>query len=456
MLMSIKKEDIAKFISEEKDAFLKDFKKIVESPSVSSQQHHKKDILETAKIAAELIHQAGGEATIIETKGNPVVFGRIENDPKAPTVAIYNHLDVQPAEEGKDGWTRKPFVFTEEKGRYYSRGTTDDKGPALTTLWAAKIAKKLGVKTNVEFIWELEEEIGSPNFAEFCEKSKSKLKADSIVVSDTIWIAPGKPATSLGLRGMLGTLVRLRTGNKDVHSGLAGGAARNPLTELSALIASCIDAKTGDIKIPGFDQTWTKPSETELTGYVNSGFSAEDFKSAHKLHSLRYDTAKDVTARIWGSPTFEVHGIVGGYQGEGVKTIVPPFAEAKISFRLVPPQDPHEIFELFKKHVKAQNPDCEVILEGILEPYTSPQNHKLNDVIKEAATFGFGKAPVGVREGGSIGAVVTMDKLWKKPIMFMGLSLPEDSYHGPDESFAWEQVEGGVYAFVKYYELLNK
>lgn len=454
--MSNLREQIKAEIQREKETFINDFKKIVECPSVSAQKAHKKDIIETAKIAANYIHQAGGEAKIVETTGNPVVFGRIENDPSAPTIAIYNHLDVQPAEEGKDGWTRKPFAFTEEKGRYYARGTTDDKGPALTALWAAKIAKRLGIKTNIEFYWELEEEIGSPHYHEFVETIKPQTKADSILVSDTIWIAQGKPATSLGLRGMMATLVRLRTGDKDVHSGLTGGAARNPITELAEVISKCVDAKTGNIKIPGFDKTWQKPTASELKDYKDSGFTVEAFKAAHKLHSLRYTNVEDVTSRIWGSPTFEVHGIVGGYQGEGVKTIVPPFAEAKISFRLVPPQVPQEIFEMFKNFVKSINPDCEVVLDGILEPYTSPKDHPLNTIIKEAAKFGFGKEPVGVREGGSIGAVVTMDKILQKPIMFMGLSLPEDSYHGPDESFPWEQIEGGVYAFVKYFELISQ
>lgn len=454
--MSDLKTRISGFVAEEKARFLADFKAIVESPSVSSQQEHKKDILETARIAVRLIEAAGGKAKIVETKGNPVVFGRIENDPAAPTVAVYNHIDVQPAEAGKDGWTRPPFQFTEENGRYYSRGTTDDKGPALTALWAASMAKRLGIKTNVEFIWELEEEIGSPNFEEFVRKIQPETKAASIVVSDTIWIARGRPATSLGLRGLLATLVRLRTGAKDVHSGLCGGAARNPITELCALVATLVDARTGDIQIPGFAETWNKPSEQELSGYENSGFTVENFKSAHKLSKLRYDNVRDVTARIWGMPTCEVHGIAGGYQGEGVKTIVPPFAEAKISFRLVPPQDPKAVFELFKKHVARVNPDCEVHLDGILEPYTSPVGGPLLEKVKEASRFGFGRDPVGVREGGSIGAVVTMDKILRVPIMFMGLSLPEDSYHGPDESFAWEQVEGGVHAFVKYFELLAR
>jgi acetylornithine deacetylase/succinyl-diaminopimelate desuccinylase-like protein len=169
--------------------------------------------------------------------------GRIENDPNGPTVAIYNHIDVQPAEKGKNGWTRDPFTFVEENGRYYSRGTTDDKGPAMTAFWGARMAKELGVKTNIEFIWELEEEIGSPNFHEAVEQIKKVTKAQSIIVSDTIWLDSEQPAMTKSLRGLVAFLLKLKTSEKDVHSGLCGGSARNPITEICDIVSKCVDAK---------------------------------------------------------------------------------------------------------------------------------------------------------------------------------------------------------------------
>jgi len=453
--MSVNKRDIETIIEKQRSDFLKDYKKIVESPSISAIPAHKKDIEETAKIASEYLKSAGAQVTVFQTKGNPVVFGRIETDPKAQTLAIYNHLDVQPAKKGKDGWTREPFTFEESNGRFYSRGTTDDKGPAMTALWAAKIAQELKIPLNIEFIWESEEEIGSPNFAQFLEEAKSTIKADSILISDTIWLARGKPVTSIGLRGLLGILLTIETGKKDVHSGLTGGAARNPIAELCEIIAKCFHARTGEITVPDFEKTWTKPTKEQKDSFVKSGFSVEYFKKAHELYKLRTDDPGDLASRIFASPTFEVHGIAGGYQEEGIKTIVPPRAEAKISFRLIPGQNPDEIFELFQKHVKSINPDCHVKKESVLEPYSAPKNNPLLEKVGEAYDFGFGAKPAFVNEGGSIGAVVTMDKMLKKPILFMGLSLPEDGYHGPDESFAWEQIEGGVKAFVRYFELLS-
>jgi len=451
----IDKKDIDTCIDRQRSAFLGAYKSIVESPSISSDPTHKEDVEETARIACDLIGWAGGSAKIVPTKGNPVVFGRIENQRGAPTVAIYNHLDVQPATKGQDGWTRDPFKFTEEKGRYYGRGSTDDKGPALTALWAAKIARELKIPTNVEFIWECEEEIGSPNFAGFIKQAKSEIQADSVVVSDTIWIARGKPALTRGLRGLVGLTVRIQTGEKDTHSGLTGGPARNPLAELCSIVAQCVDAKTGDILVPGFTKTWTKPTAAQRKAFVEAGFDVARFKKAHGLKKLRYEDAGTVASRIFACPTCEVHGLTGGYQGPGLKTIVPPFGEVKLTFRLIPGQDPDEIFALVKKHIQKISPDAEIQAEHFLKPYAADTGLPQVKAIKKAVEFGFGVKPAEVMEGGSIGAVVTMDELLKVPVLFMGLSLPEDSYHGPDESFAWEQIEGGVRSFVNYFELLG-
>lgn len=446
---------IDQLILNEKEAFIEKYRRIVESPSISSSSEHKKFIQETAKIAKSFLEELGAEASIIPTDGNPVVFGRLELAPNAPTVAIYNHLDVQPAEEGKDGWTMHPFRLQEKEGRFFSRGTTDDKGPAMSAWWAASMAKKLGLKINIEFIWELEEEIGSPNFEQFIRENKDKIKADNILISDTIWVSDVQPAVSMGLRGLTGVLVRLKTAEKDAHSGLVGGAARNPITELSQLVASCVD-KNGDILIPGFKETWSPPSAEELENYAQSGFSIDYFKKAHQLKALRTNEPVEIMQRIWSQPTCEVHGIVGGFQGEGIKTIVPPSAELKMSFRLVPPQDPREIFNLIETHIKSQIPDAEVMPDGFLEPFQAKHDPTLISRVEASFEFGFGKKPVFVREGGSIGAVVTMSKLLAKPIMFMGLSLPEDSYHGPNESFRWSQIQGGVKSFLKYFELSAK
>lgn len=450
----VKVEQINSKIEQEKTKFLADYKKIVESPSVSSQREHDKDVRETAKIAYDYLIAAGAKAQIFETSGHPVVWGRFENDPKAPTVAIYNHLDVQPAAEGKDGWTMEPFKLVEKNGRFYSRGSTDDKGPAMTAFWGARMAKDLGIKTNVEFIWELEEEDGSPNFHEAIAEIKKVSKAESVIVSDTVWLSPDQPAMTLSLRGLLGFVITLQTAEKETHSGLTGGAARNPITELCELVSKCVDAKTGEILIPGIEKTYTKPSAQMLQDFVNTGFDVQRFKKVYGLNLLRSDNPEDVVAAIWAKPTFEVHGIDGGFTGEGIKTVVPHKARALISMRLAPGQDMDATYELAEKYIRSLNKDCQLKIMKESKPFSAPTNTPQNTKIQDAIEFGFGKRPVYAAEGGSIGAVVTMNETLGVPVYFMGLSLPEDNYHGPNESFAWRQIEGGVKAFVKLFESL--
>jgi acetylornithine deacetylase/succinyl-diaminopimelate desuccinylase-like protein len=369
---------------------------------------------------------------------------------------VYNHIDVQPAEEGKDGWTRAPFAFADEGDRYWGRGSTDDKGPAITALLAAQLAREEGIPLNVRLVWELEEEIGSPSFEAFLAAHGPELRPDSVLVSDTIWLAAGKPAVPYALRGLAGGLLKLRTAQKDAHSGLTGGAARNPVAELAAVVAACVDARSGEILIEGFEKTWQPIGAEEAADFVASGFSVESFKRAHQLDALRSEDPAEVTQRIWGRPTFEVHGIAGGYQDEGIKTIVPPYAEAKVSMRLVPPQDPEECMRLLAAHVKKLNPDVEVTFEKALRPYSGARSGPHADAASDALDFGFGARPAYVREGGSIGAVLSMAEAWQAPITLLGLSLPEDGYHGPNESFAWGQARGGMLSFVRYFEHLAR
>jgi acetylornithine deacetylase/succinyl-diaminopimelate desuccinylase-like protein len=369
-------------------------------------------------------------------------------------VTIYNHLDVQPANEPQ--WKREPFVFHNENDRYFGRGTTDDKGPALSALFGVRQALQANIPINVQFIWELEEEIGSPNFEHFMKANASRLRTDSILVSDTIWIARGKPAVAYGLRGLAPFRLFLQTGTKDVHSGLTGGAARNPLGELCQLIAECYDAQTGKVKIPGFYDDVQKPTRRELDSFIASGFNVKRFKEAHELKLIRSSSAEDVARRIWAAPTFEVHGMVGGYTGPGVKTAIAPSAEAKVSMRLVPNQDPAKVVKLVRDFVKKRNPDVKVLPESFLRPFIGPREGPYFEAARDAMRTAFGKEPAFVREGGSIGAVVTMQKYLKAPIMFLGLSLPEHGYHAPNENFDWEQASGGMRMFVRYFELISK
>jgi acetylornithine deacetylase/succinyl-diaminopimelate desuccinylase-like protein len=436
-------------VQNEFEAKLKEW---VEIPSVSAVPEHRPDIEQMADNAVSYIRQFGGTAEKIATPGNPVVVGRFIAARECPTVTVYNHLDVQPANEPQ--WKRQPFVFHQQNGSYYGRGTTDDKGPALTAFFGARLAMQRKLPINIQFIWELEEEIGSPNFESFMKANAAELQTDSVVVSDTIWIARGKPVVGYGLRGLAPFRIILETGTKDVHSGTTGGAARNPIGELCQIIAECYDARTGRVKIPGFYDDVAKPSRQEMTSFLSSGFNVSKFKQAHELKKIRAGSAGDMMQRLWTRPTFEVHGMVGGYTGAGVKTAIAPAAEAKLSMRLVPNQDPDKVFKLVRRFIKKRNPDAEVIPESFLRPFLAPREGPYIDAATDAMHFAFGKKPAFVREGGSIGAVVTMQKYLKVPIVFLGLSLPEHGYHAPNENYDWEQASGGMKMFERYFENL--
>lgn len=428
-------------------------KEWVEIPSVSALPEHRPDIERLADAAVSYLRELGAEARKEATPGNPVVVGKFTAGAGLPTVTVYNHLDVQPANEPQ--WLRAPFTFHKEGGRYFGRGTTDDKGPALTALFGTREAIRQKIPINVQFIWELEEEIGSPNFEHFMKANASRLQTDSIVVSDTIWISRGRPAAAYGLRGLAPFRITLDTGAKDVHSGLTGGAARNPIGELCKIIAECYDAQTGRVRIPGFYDDVLKPTRKEIESFLASGFSIRRFKEAHELKRIRSSSAEDVMRRIWVEPTFEVHGIVGGYIGPGVKTAVPGTAEAKISMRLVPNQNPLKISRLVRDFIRKRNPDAVVIPEPFLSPFLGPRDGPYFDAARDAMKFAFGKEPAFVREGGSIGAVVTMKKYLQAPITFLGLSLPEHGYHAPNENFDWDQASGGIRMFARYFERLS-
>lgn len=453
-MTEIDRKALDEYVNQARPKFERLLRELVEIPSVSMDPAHQADMTRCAAATVAILKAEGGSAEVAQTAGNPVVLGQFLSDPKHPTVTVYNHLDVQPA--GGPEWKRAPFQMTTEGDRYYARGATDDKGPALTAMLAAKYAVDSGIPINVRFLWELEEEIGSPNFERFLKGAAKSIPTDSVVVSDTIWVSRGKPALSAGLRGLQGALLRLETGTKDTHSGLTGGAARNPLTELAAVIASCVDAKTGKVKIKGFYDDVVAPTRQELGWFRDSGFSVADFKKAHGLKKLRTDDAMAVMKAIWAAPTFEVHGIAGGYQGPGVKTAVPPWGEAKISMRLVPDQQPAKILKLLKEHIQGVNPDVKIHAESALEPYRGTTTGPYAEAAIEAIQFAYKKTPAIVREGGSIGAIVTMRKYLKCPITFIGLSLPEHGYHAPNEFYDWGQASGGMKAFVKYFEAVSR
>lgn len=454
MKLEVQGKQLEEYIKDCRGEFETRLKKLVDIPSVSMDPARKDDMHRCAEAAAEMLRETGFRAEVIQTPRHPVVFGEYIAGPEHPTVLVYNHLDVQPADP--DEWNYPPFEMKTQGDSYLGRGSTDDKGPALTVLYAAQFVKENKLPLNIKFLWELEEEIGSPNFEKCLEENKDKFKTDSIVVSDTIWISRDKPAIGYGLRGLQGMLVRLKTGKKDVHSGLTGGLARNPIGELAQLISKAYDAQTGKVNIPGFYDDVRQLNDQEVKDFAACGFTVEGFKKAHELLTTRTHDNLDGSRRIWAQPTLEVHGITGGYSGPGVKTIVPHQAEAKISMRLVPNQTPEKIAQLFTDYVKKELPDAEVLREGSLSPYVGDRESVHAHAAKKAMADAFGIEPVFVREGGSIGAVVSMKNVLGKDVIFLGLSLPEHGYHAINENYDWQQTAGGIKMFVNYFEACAK
>jgi acetylornithine deacetylase/succinyl-diaminopimelate desuccinylase-like protein len=450
--MKVDKKELTAWAARERDRFEDTLKQFVEIPSVSADPGHQKDVRRCADAAAQLIRDFGGEAKIYETAGNPLVHGRFDVSANAPTLTVYNHMDVQPASKATEPWNTEPFTFAKEGDRYFGRGTTDDKGPALSAMWGIRAAREAGIPLNLRVLWELEEEIGSPSFEAAIKANTKELATDHLLVSDTIWVSRKQPACPAGLRGLQGFTLTLETGTTDQHSGVTGGAARNPLGELMQLVSEMYDARTGKVKIKGFYDDVEPPSKRELDDFRNSGFTVKQFKKDHLFKSLRTEDALEVMKRIWAMPTFEVHGLVGGYNGPGIKTVIAPKAEVKISCRLVPNMNPLKIQKLVRAFVKERSPDVKIEIENQMWPYKAPTTGPLADAIKDAMKFSFGREPVFVREGGSIGAVNSMEKVFKAPVMFLGLSLPEHGYHAPNENYDWQQASGGIVAFVKYFD----
>lgn len=454
MNKAFSKEGLDEYARDKRSEFEQVLKRIVEIPTVSVEPDRKGEVQRGAEEAVSLLESFGAKAELHATKGHPIVYGRMDRGKDLPTVTVYNHLDVQPA-EGPD-WKTKPFDFVNQGDRYFGRGTTDDKGPAITALFGARYAWENDVPLNIRFLWELEEEIGSPHFEETIKAKATEFATDSVVVSDTVWVSRARPAQPAGLRGLQGFRFTLQTGETDQHSGTAGGAARNPVTEICQLISECVDGKTGRVKIPGFYTDVVAPSKKELEDLKQCGFTVRDFKKDHLFKSLRVDDALEIMKRIWMMPTFEVHGIAGGYQGPGVKTIIPPKATAIVSCRLVPDMNPKKIVKLVTDFVKSKNKDVKVAAEHTLPAYQGKTTGPYADAIRGAMKFAFGKEPVFVREGGSIGAVLSMEKVFKAPVFFLGLSLPEHGYHAPNENFDWPQARGGMAAFADYFRRVGE
>jgi acetylornithine deacetylase/succinyl-diaminopimelate desuccinylase-like protein len=444
------RSDLKEYAARVRPAYEAWLKRLVEIPTVSSDPSRREDVARGAAGAAELFACRGGRARGVKTPGHPLVVGTVPGPKGAPTLTLYNHLDVQPADRAAEGWRTDPFTFTVRDGRYWGRGTTDDKGPALAALFGVAAAHQAGVPATVKILWETEEEISSPHFEAALRKLGRAAATDAVVISDGQWLTRKRPTVASGLRGFKGFRFTLETAEADAHSGIAGGAVRNPLAELMDLACALHDARSGRVKVPGFYDGIARPTRRERADFLASGFTVARFRKDNHVRLLRSADALDVMERLWTRPTLEVHGLAGGHQGPGLKSIVPARGELKVSCRLVPGQDPDRIARLVLAFAKAHNPDVvgEVTPGGSAASVWEPTG-PLAAAVKASVAFAFGREPAFVRDGGSIGTVLSMEKVLGCPVGFLDLSMPDHGYHAPNENFEWGQAAAGMAAFAR-------
>ncbi len=421
-----------------KDRFLQELLDLLRIPSVSAKSEHNDDMQACAKAVAKSLTDAGAKiATIYETEGHPIVYGEIIVDPSFPTVLVYGHYDVQPADP-LELWHSGPFDPTIIDGKIFARGACDDKGQFYMHVKALEIMTKTNsMCTNIKFVIEGEEEIGSPNLATFVKANKDLLKADVILISDTAMISMDNPSIDIGVRGLSYIEIEVTGPNRDLHSGVYGGAVANPITILSKMIAACHD-ENNHITIPGFYDDVIESTDAERTKMAEAPFDLNEFKQDLGIANVWGEKGYSTNERTGIRPTLEVNGIWGGYTGEGAKTVLPSKAFAKISCRLVPNQSSKIITEKVLNYFKSIAPDNVTVAAfehhgG--EPYITPiDSHEYQSAAKAIATT-FGKDPIPVRGGGSIPICSLFEQELGLKIVFMGFGLDSDNLHSPNEKY---------------------
>jgi len=448
-------EYVKKYIEENKDRFLDELFGLIRIPSISSESDHKDDMLKAAEYWKSSILEAGADkAEIYPTDGNPVVYGEKIIDPSVPTVLVYGHYDVMPVDP-IDLWKSPPFEPEIRDGKIFARGADDDKGQAFMHAKAFELMVKTNtLPCNVKFMIEGEEEVGSPNLGAFCEQNKELLKADVILVSDTGMIAPDIPSITTGLRGLSYMEVEVTGPNKDLHSGLFGGAVANPINILTKMITSLMD-DDNKITIPGFYDDVEVISHEERTEMAKAPFDLDEYKKALDIDEVCGEKGYSSNERTGIRPSLDVNGIWGGYTGEGAKTVIASKAYAKISMRLVPNQDNIKISKLFEDHFKAIAPPYVKVKVSALhggQGYVSPTDMVAYKAAEIAYTDVYSRKPVPVRSGGSIPIIATFEeKLGLKSIL-MGFGLESDAIHSPNENYPLEQFYNGIETITHFYK----
>jgi acetylornithine deacetylase/succinyl-diaminopimelate desuccinylase-like protein len=448
---------IETFVAQNRNRLLAELKEFLRIPSISTLPQHRADVEQAASFVAKGLATAGLEnVEVIPTGGHPLVYADWLHAPGKPVVLCYGHYDVQPADP-LELWTSPPFEPAERGGNLYARGTADDKGQMYTHIKAVEALRSLRgtLPVNLKFLIEGEEEIGGASIAGYVAAHPEKLRADVALVSDTAMYAEGLPTLCIGLRGLIYAEVEATGPSRDLHSGLYGGAAPNAVYGLVELLAKAKDAN-GVIQIPEIYDGVEEPAAAELASWGQLPFREERFLATEVgSKELTGEPGRSVLERVWSRPTFEVHGIAGGFTGAGSKTVIPAKATAKVSFRLVPRQDPDRVVEAFREWVRKHTPKgirTEVRILNSSGALVVNPDHPAIHAAARAFEQVFGKPTVFIRSGGSIPVVGDFSRYLGIPTVLMGFGLPDDGLHSPNEKFSLQNYYQGIVTVANFFD----
>jgi len=443
------------FIHTNRDRYISELKQYLAIPSISALPERAGDVRRCAEWTSEELRRIGMEnVRLIETAGNPIVYGDWLHAPGAPTILFYGHYDVQPVDP-LELWDSPPFEATVRDGEIYARGAADDKGQVFMHCKAIEAYLKTEgrLPVNIKVVIEGEEEVGSKNLDAFVHANKASLASDVVVISDSAMFDHGVPSICYSLRGLAYFQIDLRGTKSDLHSGVFGGAVANPAMVLAQMLAQMKD-KGGRIKIPGFYDDVRPVSEEERAAWRLLPFNEKKYRKDLGAPKLAGEKEYSVLERVWARPTFEVNGILSGFTGDGAKTVIPAVAMAKVSMRLVPDQHPDKIAELFEAYAKKVAPKTvELKLTRMHggRPWITEYRNPFVQAAGRAIEQGFGKAPVYCREGGSIPVVSTFQEELGVPAVLFGVGLPDENAHAPNERLDLSNFHNGIVASAAFY-----
>src|SRR5215472_896529 len=444
------------FIHTNRDRYVSELKDYLAIPSISALPQHAADVRRCAEWTADQMRKVGLEnVRLIETPGNPVVYGDWQHAAGAPTILFYGHYDVQPVDP-VDLWESPPFEATVRDGEIYARGAADDKGQVLMHLKAveAHLRQNGRLPVNMKFMIEGEEEVGSAHLDDFVRDHKTDLAGDVVVISDSPMFARGVPSICYGLRGLVYFQLDLRGSSTDLHSGSFGGAVANPAMVLAQVLAQMKD-RSGRIKITGFYDDVAPLTEEERRAWQTLPFNEKTYRKDFGIPKVAGESGYSTLERTWARPTFEINGLLSGFTGEGAKTVLPAVAMAKVSMRLVPNQDPDKIAGLFEAYVRKVAPktvEVKVTRMHGGKPWMTSYDNVYVQAAARAIERGFGQKPVLTREGGSIPVVSTFQETLGLPSVLFGVGLPDENAHAPNEKLDVSNFHNGVIASAILYD----